>query len=372
MKVMVIGHTYVVSANRGKLRSISKSSEIDLTVVCPRRWHEPDFGIRFFEPEQSSEMEFVNLPLSGSKTARKYHFHWGELKRVIQSKRPQIIQLEAEAGSIVSIQLSVLKLIYKFKLVLFTWDNIPAQRWHHRMAAAMSYPFVNYLIAGSDQAKQTARTQGYSGLVSILPQIGVDLKNYKSVVPMDPWKSQEGFRIGYVGRLSQKKGVQVLLEASAKIPEALVTIVGDGEYRTSLENHARSLGIYERVHFVGKVPHEDVARYIFGFDAFVLPSLSTPGWKEQFGHVLIEAMAAKKPVIASESGVIPTVIGNCGITFKEGDSKELEKSIRKMINDPDLAKHFSEKGFIRVKENFTDEAIAQKTLNIWEEVFVKK
>ena len=103
-------------------------------------------------------------------------------------------------------------------------------------------------------------------------------------------------------------------------------------------------------------------------DVFVLPSLTRPNWMEQFGRVLIEAMACETPVIGSSSGEIPRVIDGAGLIFPEGDVQELSRSIRKLIDDSELYVQLATKGRQRVLEHYTQERIAQLIYETYQEM----
>jgi glycosyltransferase involved in cell wall biosynthesis len=104
------------------------------------------------------------------------------------------------------------------------------------------------------------------------------------------------------------KGLATLLKAFSLLiqnPACHLLIVGSGDYREEMLSLASQLGIRERMILVDAVPAEDVPRYINCMDVLVLPSITTPGWVEFFGRVLVEAMVCQVPVIGSSSGEIP-------------------------------------------------------------------
>jgi glycosyltransferase involved in cell wall biosynthesis len=103
-------------------------------------------------------------------------------------------------------------------------------------------------------------------------------------------------------------------------------------------------------------------------DVLVLPSRSRSFWKEQFGRVLIEAMACGVPVIGSSSGEIPNVIGDAGLVFKEGDSAQLCEKLKLYCDDEGFRTACALKGLQRVLNSFTNERIAQRTLAVYERV----
>src|SRR5207248_7375754 len=121
------------------------------------------------------------------------------------------------------------------------------------------------------------------------------------------------FLIGFGGRLLARRGRWVLLEGLARLDGAWERcIVGTGEARAAAEALAARLGIAQRVVFMGQQPSTAMPAIMRRFDVLVGPSLTTPRWKEQFGRMLVEAMACGVPVIGSDSGEIPNVIGDAG------------------------------------------------------------
>ncbi len=97
----------------------------------------------------------------------------------------------------------------------------------------------------------------------------------------------------------------------------------------------------------------------------MLPSRTLPNWKEQFGRVLIEAMACDVPVIGARSGEIPNVIGDAGLLFDEGDETQLVEEINMLIAQPELRDEFSHKGRARVLQHFTMQHIADRTVDVY-------
>jgi len=175
--------------------------------------------------------------------------------------------------------------------------------------------------------------------------------------------------IGYVGRLVEEKGVEVLLEAVSKLTGPWrLQILGDGPNRARLEQLSQWLGIHSRVTFDRKMPSTHLPNYFSGLDVLVLPSLSRPNWKEQFGRVLVEAMACDVITIGARSGAIPEVIGDAGLTFAEGDVAELQAHLQQLIDDISLREGFREKGRQRVIDHYTQAAVAKNTVAIYRQI----
>ena len=121
----------------------------------------------------------------------------------------------------------------------------------------------------------------------------------------DPFAGVGKPRVLFVGRLAPQKGVRTLVSAAALLedPRAQVLLVGDGPQRKALEREAKRIGVGDRLHFVGFLAHDRLPAVLVHADLLVLPSIY-----EELGTVLLEAMQAALPIVASRTGGIPDVI----------------------------------------------------------------
>ena len=117
--------------------------------------------------------------------------------------------------------------------------------------------------------------------------------------------------------------------------------------------------------FIGQLPSGELPAEYRKIDALVLPSLTRPNWKEQFGRVLVEAMASGVPVIGSDSGAIPGVIGDAGRIVPEGDVVALAGALRDLRDQPALRDDLIKKGRARFLAHFTHESIAAATVEVY-------
>jgi glycosyltransferase involved in cell wall biosynthesis len=131
-----------------------------------------------------------------------------------------------------------------------------------------------------------------------------------------------------VSVLRPAKGIEVLLEAIPRVPDAHFLIVGDGPKREEWEATAQRLGISARVHWAGY--RRDVASFLAGCDVFAHPSLD-----DAFPTVLLESLAAGVPVVASRVGGIPEIVeeGRTGCLVPAGDPEALAAAIRELLTD---------------------------------------
>jgi glycosyltransferase involved in cell wall biosynthesis len=143
--------------------------------------------------------------------------------------------------------------------------------------------------------------------------------------------------VGYAGRLHPLKGIDVLLDAMARLPaDFRLTVVGAGPEEGALRNQCTSLGLDDRVEWRQPVLRSRMPEVLSGMDVLVLPSRTGHYWKEQFGRVLVEAMACGVPVIGSDSGAIPAVIGEAGLVVPEGDIQGFRDALVRLRIDPGL------------------------------------
>jgi glycosyltransferase involved in cell wall biosynthesis len=201
----------------------------------------------------------------------------------------------------------------------------------------------------------------------VIPQFGVDPDLFHPHAFRD---SGRGFVIGSANRrLVPEKGVDLLLHAAAKLPGIWrVLIVGDGPERRYLEQLASDLGIKDRVHFDRAISSSQMPAFLQQLDVLVLSSRTLPNWKEQFGRVLVEAMACEVPVIGSNSGEIPHVIGDGGLVFAEDDVAALGDLLLKLMQSEDQRRRLGQLGRQRILSMYTQAQIAAQTVTVYREM----
>jgi glycogen(starch) synthase len=180
----------------------------------------------------------------------------------------------------------------------------------------------------------------------------------------DPFSGVGRPRVLFVGRLAPQKGVGTLVEAAGLLehPSAQVLLVGDGPERKALERETERLGVGDCLRFEGFVTHDRLPAAMAHADVLVLPSLY-----EELGTVLLEAMQAALPIVASRTGGIPDVIedGVNGLLVPPGDPEALARAIDRILSDGDLARRLSEGAHERGKD-YDWEVIAEHVLRVYQ------
>lgn len=165
-----------------------------------------------------------------------------------------------------------------------------------------------------------------------------------------------------VARLDEQKGHKFLIEAAAKVPEAIFVLAGAGPLRDDLEAHARALKLDDRVRFLGH--REDIPELLAACDLFVLPSLY-----EGYPLSIMEAAAARKPTVATVVGGTDEVIrhGETGLLVPPADSAALATAIRALLAEPAMAARLACAAHLRSRE-FSAETMCKRTGDAYDEI----
>lgn len=171
----------------------------------------------------------------------------------------------------------------------------------------------------------------------------------------------------YFGRIIDEKGVDILIKAASLIPNTIITIIGDGPDRSSLELFAKLNGLLN-VQFVGSKWGAELNDYLRNCRGVIVPSL----WHENFPYVILQAFAAGKPVIGSNRGGIPELLcnGRYGLTYEASDVQGLATCIRKLSTDKQMAIQMGNAAREYVKYQFNDEIFYNQLMNIYQEVLI--
>lgn len=362
MRVLMLSKACIVGIYQRKLEEIARLG-VDLLTLVPPSWRD-ERGEIALERVYTEGYRLETLPI---RRNGDFHLHsYAGLFRAMRDFHPDIMHIDEEPYNLATWQALFDARHCGARTLFFTWQNIrrdypfpfnAGERWVMRT--------VDHAIAGTDSAAQVWREKGYRGPLSVIPQFGVDPALF---MPQETPRSS--FVIGYFGRLVEEKGLDLLLDAAVMLEDSdwQIRIVGGGPEREHLNAHIQRLGIGRRVQFSEYVPSTEMPSQFHKIDVFVLPSLTRPNWKEQFGRVLIEAMASGVPVVGSDSGAIPDVIGRAGLTFPEGDAAALSAHLRQLQSSPDLRAYFARRGRERVLTHYTHQQVAAATVQVYQQM----
>jgi len=376
MKVLVVSHSYVVGVNQQKIQRLAELPGFSVALAAPKEWM--DMG-RKLHLEKIPDAAFRLYPLNVFWYNHLYaHFYdWFQLLAIFIREKPDVLYIEEEPQSLAAGQVLLAASIFKTTRILLTWENLEVKfPRYKRLMARWVLKHIDAAVGGTGDALETIRKIGYKGPGFVNPQFGLDEDSFffKEVNPLtEKLDLRKKFVIGFIARLTREKGILTLIQATARLPfEYTLFIVGDGPVKAQAVKLAAELGIENRIKWGGIISHSQLAEYMNCFDLFVLPSIPGPNWKEQFGHVVIEAMSCQLPVIGSDCGAIPELIGDGGLIFPAGDVDRLAAHIKTLHDDPSLREKLGARGRRRVLENYSDRVIVQKLQNIIKEVYSGK
>lgn len=366
MHVLMVSKACLVGAYQTKLEAIAAYDDIELTVIVPPVWHDPAGSVYL----ERSHVKGYQLLVDPIRYNGRFHLHYyPKLNQRIEQLKPDILHMDEEPYNLATWLALRKARSNNVRSLFFSWQNInnkypfPFNRLEKQVLE-----WSDYAIVGNQASAEVWQAKGYDGRYAVIPQFGVQPNIFK---PPEKREDGRGFVIGFAGRrLVPEKGVALLIQAAADLPGVWrLRIAGEGPERLNLEELAQRLGITQRVEFDGVISSGQMPAYLGQLDVMVLPSRTLPNWKEQFGRVLVEAMACGVAVVGSDSGEIPNVIGQAGLVFPEGDAQALREQLQRLMRDEKLLGDFRRQGRQRVLENFTQDQIAARTVKVYRELF---
>lgn len=278
---------------------------------------------------------------------------------------------------------------YGCKVVCLEWENIPFNYEEFESVLQIKQEVrkgADHFIAVTERAKEALMLEGVQeARIDVVP-MGVDLNVFRPAKE-DIEKDRASFGIGrdeivvlFIGRMVWEKGIYDFLHAAARVladdelkkHSIRFLIVGKGQEMQGARARVWPLGIAAWTTFVEEYPYHDMYRLHNLADIFVLPSISTKGWQEQFGMVLIESMACGTPVISTLSGSIPEVVGDAGILVQPNDHMSLCSAMKKLIIDNPLRERLGEEGLKRARTHFDAQKNSEKFGRVFEKVMSAK
>jgi len=379
LRVLIVSHAYVVGVNQGKLNAIAETGKADVGLLAPSNWKASEWNRLLPLETPYSNLYLYSAPVALTGRGGAYMYAPWDLWRVLNDFKPDIIQVEEEVFSLSTFELAIWSRLMGIPMVVFGWENLerrlPLLRW---WICQFVLKTAKAIIPGNQDGANIMRQWGYSGLLEVMPQMGVDPDFFspRERTVSAPVDGSDGgdrpFNIGFLGRLAHSKGIDLIFAALRELRQrglnVCVTLCGSGADEATLRQEAENQQVADSVIWRGAVRHEQAPKELGAFDVLVLPSRTTPGWKEQFGHVLIEAMAMGIPVVGSTSGEIPNVIGRSDLVFQEEDVQGLTLILERLIQDPQWWQQTSEYGLNRVDQHYSHQRIAERLIQLWRSI----
>ena len=323
----------------------------------------------------------VLLPLLSNKYLNVVHFTFFglfEIHRLFKKYNFEVFQASDAGGATLALLASKIykkKFIFEIQGDIFDYPSSNGNKIHSSLVKF----FSRFLAKRADYIRIVSPF-----LYDPLDVLGIDRKkiflipprcdsklfNKKNIDPQKPKHlAQNKFNILFVGNLIFAKGVDILLEAFALIEKEYSDIglvyVGDGEEAARLISRSSVLGLDKKVMFFGRVEYNSIPSIMHYSDILILPSR-----EEGVGRVILEAMAMKLPVIASNVGGIPLVIESQkdGILFESEDVYELKNHILFLINNKDFSDNITTNAYQKFIDNYEYEVSINMFLNMYKSI----
>jgi len=368
MKLLVVSHPCVTPINQELYAKVEELTGWKITLVGPSNWID-DYGtVRSLERWDAFSGEIVPVPVWVSGNI-PVHVYRTSFVSILRSVEPDAVYIHNEPYAASTAQVLLARNLTQSTAAFgfYSAQNIvksypPPFRWTEQWV----YRSSSFAFPCSETVLETLREKGYHGQATHLP-LGIDPQLYRPVSKNEETRgaqTEQSILFGYVGRVTQEKGLATFFEALATLPNKLkwrLVIVGTGKQEEYLCRLSSALKIDDRIEWVGYVDHTEVPSYLSSFDVLVVPSETQPSWKEQFGRVIVEALACETPVVGTDSGEIPRLLERTqgGITVQERNANSLAEGLRTMALRPNLRRRYAQQGAEYVRENLSHRSLAE-------------
>jgi glycosyltransferase involved in cell wall biosynthesis len=334
-KVFVISHALTEPPNQERWFELAKlKPDWSIYLLIPGTWISTWFGdkkVTITEAKKENNLEI--LPFNATHKSKWTLYLNLQLPFLLRKYKPDYIFCFQEEGTVSLCWSLLCKSIFlpESRIGFFSWQNIEIHRrkWHQRFRWWLTKKLSDFFIAGTQEIKQLFKQNDYQKPIYVQTEIGVSPKVFKrddeqNRIFREKYCSPGKLILGYAGRLVPEKGIFDLANALDSLHDIPFQMIwaGDGNEMEKLKK-LRPDDVY-----LGFLNFEEMIAFYNGIDLLILPSKTTPFWKEQFGLVIAQALACETPVLGSSSGAIPEVINNMDYIFEEGDSEDLAQKIR--------------------------------------------
>ena len=373
MRTLVINSMFFNAAYRRCADELGILPDIDLTVLTVDSWHMNSMR-RIYDPFATGSPYRTIIGKTWWKGKENRGFYISGLLKAFRLSRPEVIYLMEEPFSLFALQTLILRAILypNTPVIFFTWNNLSLEKYDYRPSAwyrnvaRWVLERMEYGLTANSQAIEVLRSAGNRFPMKMIGY-GVDLSLFRSKNNVESVAlrkkiriDEDPFIVGYVGRMIYMKGLDLLAEAFIKLrsemPERkiILFLLGSGEYEAELITLFSSKGIESDIRMLPSAPQNEVPAYMRMLDVLVLPSRREGMWAEQFGRVIIEAMASRTVVLGSSSGAIPEVIGDAGFVFEENNADDLLQKLRQIVlMNPEEKQMLLDRGEHRAQERYS-------------------
>jgi glycosyltransferase involved in cell wall biosynthesis len=373
--LLVIGPTYCVSFNRRKLRAMA--DYFDITCATSQLSGRSFYGLPAREFEEANAQEPLALRrLPEFPKGKEFtKFFYRGLDRVFREKKFDFILVDSEAWGLVKWQAWLLAKLWQRRALFgeFNWENVRRNGLKGQILSViyrLSALADDFTISGNQACRALLLAHGVDPARNLVAaQLGVDLELFHPVDQREKYAFRKnlglpmsGFMVGYCGRLVPEKGLSELRDALQRLhaerSDVHLALLGHGPL-------AQNPGFSQEawITILNSRPHHEIPMFMQALDLFILPSKpvreSDHVWEEQFGHVLIEAMACGVPAIGSDSGAIAEVVGERQGIFRHGSADSIYDKLIALLQAPEALAALAARQHERVMQFYSHQAVAR-------------
>jgi glycosyltransferase involved in cell wall biosynthesis len=371
-KLLTIGHSYVISQNRCLAHELARlgAGRWEVTVAAPR-WLPGEMHPAALVVAPDEPCGVVPLAM---RIGRHPHLRFFSGLRRLLRRDWDLVHIWQEPYVLAAAQVALAS-PRSARVVPVTFQNISKEypapvRYVERRVMERASGWIAFGHTAYDT--QIPKPPYTSRPVRVIPP-GVDTSLYRA----DPglrasvrrhlgWSASDRV-VGFLGRFVEEKGIELLVRALERQPGPWCALfVGVGPLEVSVRRLEARFPANVRV--LTTVRHDAVPTYLNAMDVLCAPSQTTAVWREQFGRMLIEAMACGVPVIATRSGEIPYVVDDAGILVAEQDEEALIDAIARLLDDESLRRALAERALHRAREHFAWPIVARAHLEFFEQL----
>jgi glycosyltransferase involved in cell wall biosynthesis len=362
----------VIGVNRRLAHEMGRLDDTwDVVCVAPKRY-KADHGYADFEALPRELCEARAVPAFA--TFSPHLFGYGGKLRAVMRERWDAIHAWEEPYIAAGAQLAAWA-PREAAFAFYTFQNIrkrfpPPFSWFERYTLARS---DGWLYSGHSVFEVQRRQPGYRDRPARLGPLGVDVDLFRPDAAVGRqvraalgWSADGAPVVGFIGRLVPEKGLaffQRVIEA-LQVP-VRVLFLGGGPLEPELRRWGSAREPWVRV---VSAPHDRVAEYVNAMDIVCAPSETARNWREQFGRMIIEAFACGVPVIGSDSGEIPHVIGDAGCVEREGDLSGWVRRLSLLVEDSARRRELGQRGLERARSTYAWPIVARAHLGFLAEL----
>jgi glycosyltransferase involved in cell wall biosynthesis len=362
IKIVAISQPAFTSVNREIFRRLNKNG-YEVTIIIPETITYSS-GIKKAQKVKQYDPEIIFVKTKRNNPRLQKII---SLNAILDSKKPDIVFLDNDPGSLQAFEISKWCKKNNAKCVVQSCENLPFDYKSSFKRAGFkgillsflknalnfaSKKNIDYVFTINNDGTQIFRNLGYKNVQKIPLGFNENIFNYfpeQRKITRQKLNLQ-GNVIAYFGRIVPEKGIHILLKALSNLQDLEWTFILDdfelykNSYSETINNLISELDLKNKIKYI-KADHKEIADYMNASDITVLASVSTPKWKEQYGRVIPEAMACKNAVIVANSGALPELVGDAGLIFEENNVDELTEKIKNLIENQDICTNYKEKAY---------------------------